>query len=128
MLSKTTEKPRVLIAERDGIVATDLQSLFVTWGFEEPLMATSMEKLIQNKNKEKFDLVVIDENCQNSSTWFTMIRMIIKEYNSTVVFLSDFFNAHLPESLMAEKSFFLVPKPFNQNELQSIACSATIRK
>ena len=122
--TQTTVKPRVLIAEKDGIIATDLQMMFKIWGFEEPSISNSMDNLINKTNSDNYDIVVIDENCQSSRSWIHTIKHFLKEYESVVVFLSDFINTHLPETLMAEKSFFLLPKPFNQSELQSIASSA----
>lgn len=123
----TQEKPRVLIAEKDHIVAADLQHLFRNWGFDDPMVTTDMDTLFSRKRTEQYDIVVIDQNCHDSSNWFHTVRRIFREYRSIVVFLSDFFYVQLPENIMAEKSFYLLPKPFNYNELQNIAESTLKR-
>lgn len=117
-------KRRVLIAEKDGIVAADLQAMFQNWGYDRPAVARTLDELFDDRGGMPFDMVIIDENCQMCSNWLHTIKRIFSEYKAIVVFLSDFFNTHLPENLMAEKSFYLLPKPFNQHELECIASSA----
>ena len=124
MKNDPREKRRVLIAEKDGIVAADLKKLFEDWGYEEHTITRTIDFLGEYEDSTRYDMVVIDENCHPISSSIHTIRKFFRDYGAKVVFLSDFFNVHLPESLMAEKQFFLLPKPFNQSELESIACAA----
>ncbi|MBN2416557.1 hypothetical protein JXO52_11985 [bacterium] len=121
------EKKRVLIAEKDGIVAADLKKLFEEWGYAEQAVTKTIDMIGHDDARQGYDLVVIDENCHGLNGSIHVIRRFFREYGAKVVYISDFFNTHLPECLMAEKSFYLLPKPFNQSELESIACSAAER-
>ena len=117
-------KPRVLIAEREGIIEADLKSMFKSWGFDTPAVAKTEDNILKMALEFDCDVVVLDENLQAVPNFLTTIRRLIKESHSIVVFLSDYLNSRIPEPIMSNKSFYHLPKPFNSNELQCIVESS----
>jgi len=121
--SASNRKPTVLIAEKDHIVALDLKSILQKWGFEEAVLATSLDNLFQ-RARESYDLVILDQNCRDGSDWLPLVSRLFGKYRSVVVFLSDFLIDNLPDTLKEERSFHFLRKPFNYIELEHIVCGA----
>jgi len=123
-LSVLGEAPKVLIGEKDGIIAADLQALFQGWGFQPPRVAKDVEEMFRLNDLESFDMVVVDENIHQYPNFIQTLRHFMKTMNGCVIYLSDFVNGRLPETLLANDAIHTLSKPFNYNELQFIATSA----
>ena len=118
------KKKRVLIAEKDLIIAEDLRLQFKQWGYDEASIINSFESLLCQGFDNGYDLIVIDENLHQSDSCLQVISTLMRKYNAAIVFLSNFIQSAFPDSIMAEHSFYFVPKPYNKNELKAIAGTA----
>ena len=117
------EAPKVLIGERDGIVAADLEALFQSWGFQRPRLAKNLDEVFRLSDTESFDMVVVDENIHEYPNFVQTLRRLLGSMKGRVVYLSDFVTVRLPETLLLDGAFHALSKPFNYSELQFIAAS-----
>lgn len=118
------EAPKVLIGEKDGIIAADLQVLFEGWGFQAPRFAKNVDEMFRLNDIESFDMVVVDENIHDYPNFIQTLRHLLKTMHGRVIYLSDFVSGRLPETLLANDALHALSKPFNNNELYFIAKSA----
>ncbi|MCK5148225.1 hypothetical protein KAR48_15825 [bacterium] len=122
------EAPRVLIGEKDGIVAADLEALFQSCGFQRPRVARNVEEIFNYNDKESFDIVVVDENIHDCHNFAQTLRHLLNSMSGQIVYISDFLSSRLPDSLLNNSALHSISKPFNYNELQFIAESAMMKE
>ena len=85
-----TEAPKVLIGERDGIVAADLEALFQHWGFQRPRLVKNLDEMFHLSDIESFDMVVVDENIHEYPNFLQTLRRLLGSMKGRVVFFVGF--------------------------------------
>jgi len=112
-------KPNILVAENERIVASDIKNLLIDWGYTEPLIAGSADQILKIVKKKRPDLVIIDNRLQGNKSGRQTAEILNEKYNIAVILLSDWFKESVQSLKKTVKSFYSIPKPFDSEELKS---------
>lgn len=108
---------RILIVEDESLVAMDMADMLTRLGYEVLPAAYSYEEATGALQEQKPDLVLADINLSSGKTGIDLARLIRKEYNLPIVFITS----HSDKSTVAEAAAtqpngYLV-KPFSEEDL-----------
>ena len=112
-------KSKILVAENERIIASDIKNLLLDWGYTEPLIAGSADQILKMVKKKRPDLVIIDNRLRGNESGRQTAEMLNEKYNIAVILLSDWFKESVQSLKKAAKCFYSIPKPFDSEELKS---------
>ena len=111
------EKQNILIVEDEIITALDIQMRLKKNGYSTvDYVATGEEaiKMIKDKN---VDLVLMDIKLKGIMDGISTAKLIIKEYNIPIIYISGNTDKHMLYRLRATKPVGIIAKPINEGEL-----------
>jgi DNA-binding response OmpR family regulator len=110
------DRPRILLAESDAVVALDLAGELVDSGFQIVGMAHSMERLVRKVERSVFDIALIAVRLDGEFT-FPVARML-RARNRPFAFITAFEANYLPADL---SDVPMVEKPFLSADIAALA-------
>lgn len=112
-------KPRILIAEDDAVVATNLTMSLEDRGYSIIGTCESGESLIQKIGQESPDIVIMDINLAGLMDGVEVTALLKKKTNIPVLYLtSDRDRGTLERAKLTNPDGYLI-KPFDEDELTS---------
>lgn len=116
-------KPKILIAEDEAVIALDIKSRLISFGYDIVGIARTADECIKLASREKPDIVLMDIFLKGETTGITAAEILKRDYNLRVVFLTAHTDdATIEKAKLAEPLGFIV-KPF---ELQDIKTTLEI--
>ena len=111
---------KVLIAERDCIVTSDLVSILKQWGYQVLPTAKSTDQALLCAKRSKPDLLIMDIGLRGKEDAIGTAAYIHKRYSIPVIILIDWMHDELQNHLNILGLFYYVSKPFDPEELHGM--------
>ena len=112
-------KPRILIAEGEMVVATDIECMLARLGYDSAGIVTSGEEVLQGIDRARPDLVLMDIRLAGELDGIETGTRIHERYDIPVVYLTGHAEEPvLPEAKLSD-SFGYVGKPVREGELRA---------
>ncbi len=121
-------KAQIIIAESESIIAADIDLQIRSWGHSESMIARTKDQAIHIIEKWHPDLVIFDANLKGCGNGIDVVSQIYNQYNSAIIFLVDCLNSELEHYQTCNKSFYVIEKPFDKNELRLVVEIALLNK
>jgi DNA-binding response OmpR family regulator len=113
-------KPKILLAEKEGIIAEDIERHLIDWGYAVPALATSEKKTFELVKSKRPDLVILDTFLDGDSNGSHFAIQITQKFKVSVILLSDWIHEKSRMKIQKDRSVYFVPKPFDVMELRTI--------
>jgi two-component system, response regulator PdtaR len=115
----TTQHPKLLVVEDEGIVALDLQERLVGLGYEVLAIVPSAEEALDAVEKENPDLALMDICLKGEIDGTLLAARFRMEYDIPVIFLTAYStDPILCRAKMAAPYGYLL-KPYSERELKT---------
>jgi two-component system sensor histidine kinase/response regulator len=112
-------KPHILIAEDENIVALHLQSALEVLGYHVPVIVASGEKAVEEAEKARPDLVLMDIMLEGDVDGVEAARQIRDRVNIPVVYLTAYADDDTLLRARITRPFGYLVKPFDERELHT---------
>ncbi|MEM0908576.1 MAG: HWE histidine kinase domain-containing protein [Pseudomonadota bacterium] len=104
-----------LVVEDNVIIALDIENILLRFGFEKVILASSVDKALENIENSSIDCAVLDLNLSSDTS--IPIAVAMEGEGKPVVFVSGFgVPDHLPERV---RGYPMVAKPFSEADLSA---------
>jgi PAS domain S-box-containing protein len=110
-------KAKVLVVEDEGIVAKDIQSTLIQFGYDVPEVVSSGEEAIQATYRHDPDLVLMDIMIKGDLDGIDAAEIIHNQFNIPVVFLTAYSDEETLRRAKMTESYGFVSKPYEDKEL-----------
>jgi PAS domain S-box-containing protein len=110
-------KAKILVVEDEGIVAKDIQSTLIQFGYEVPEVVGSGEEAIQATYRHDPDLVLMDIMIRGDLDGIDAAEIIHNQFNIPVVFLTAYSDEETLRRAKMTESYGFVSKPYEDKEL-----------
>src|SRR5579872_4463925 len=117
MPDQFTPRPRILIVEDEGIVATDIERCLGDAGFEVAAIAASAEDALQEAARGRLDLVLMDIRIQGDRDGIETGHQLHELYRLPIIYLTAHGDRETIERAKKTEPFSFVLKPFKPNDL-----------
>lgn len=113
------KKTKILIAEDASITLMDLWHIFELWGYEMCEQVTSGEKAVEDAEKEKPDVVVMDINLAGKMSGIEAAKQIRSGLDIPVIFITGYSDPKTREAakVVGPAGYFI--KPLDYYKLRS---------
>jgi len=111
-------KQRILVAEDERLIATDIQRRLHGMGYEVVAFASSGEEAVRKTLDLRPDLVLMDIVLEQEIDGIEAARRIHADYNVPVVYVSANITDDKMEKIKATNPFGFIVKPFEDRELR----------
>ncbi len=114
---KIMARKKVLIVEKQGIIALDVQNTLKKMGFDVIGIDTDPENIEMHLLNNSPDLVISDYTMHESPINFT--EKVVLKYKVPIVYITGSATAHDSRSSVMENCAIL-PKPFSSKEFKQV--------
>jgi CheY-like chemotaxis protein len=115
---------KIGIVEDEGIVAMDIRNSLIALGYEVPFWVDSGEKALQNLEKQKIDLLLMDIIIKGSMDGIESARIVSEKYGVPIVFLTAFEDEETLKSAYSANAAGILIKPFEDIKLREVVETA----
>jgi len=119
VVTKVENKIRIMVVEDEKIIALDIQSVLMGFGFDVCAVASSGEECIELARKTIPDLILMDVKLKGNMTGITAAKTIKKAMNIPVIYLTAYGDKDTITKANGSNSFGMISKPFGEDELQN---------
>lgn len=112
------EKPRILVAEDEAVVAMELETTLQEMGYQVAAVAYSGEEAVRVTEQEIPDLVLMDIRIRGELSGVEAAKAIRSRFNIPLVFLTAHMDEARIEQARESLPFGYVLKPFHERNLQ----------
>lgn len=106
---------KVLIVEKQGVIALDIQNTLLKMGYEVTGIDTYPDEVEKHLKKDNLDLVISDYTMHESASDFT--EKVILKYKVPIIYLTGSSVAHNSKSDLMENCA-IITKPFDSSEFE----------
>ena len=110
-------KARILVVEDEAIIAQDIQSTLVQFGYEVPQIVSSVKDVIQSVYVHKPDLVLMDIRIKGDLDGIDAAEVLYSGFNIPVIFLTAFADDETLSRAKLAESYGFINKPYHEKEL-----------
>jgi PAS domain S-box-containing protein len=118
---------QILVVEDESTIATTIQDILETFGYDVPAIACSGEEAIQKVAELQPDLVLMDIRLQGSMDGVEAVEKIRSYFNVPVIYLTAHIDDMTVQRALTTEPFGYIKKPFEARELH-IAVELAIYK
>lgn len=111
---------KIGIVEDEGIVAMDIRNSLMTLGYDVLFWVDSGEKALQNLEKYKIDLLLMDIIIKGQMDGISTAKIVHEKFNTPVVFLTAFEDQATLNSATGANAVGILIKPFEDNRLREV--------
>jgi len=111
-------KSKIMIVEDEWITADDLRMSLQSLGYTVTSMSSSGEEAIQNAEKDKPDLVLMDIVLKGEMDGIEAASQIRSCYNIPIIYLTAFADEKILERARITEPFGYIVKPFVNEDLK----------
>lgn len=118
--------PKILIAESEGIIAADIRSQLIGWGYSMVHVAESVERTFTRIEERCPNLVILDQGIKGNIDVTQAATQITNKFHIAVILLIDCMNEKIRKCMKTLRFFYCISKPFDLEELHSLIELAVI--
>jgi DNA-binding NarL/FixJ family response regulator len=112
-------KSNILIIEKEGIVATDMERILEKLGYAVSAIAFSGEEAIQKAQENKPDLVLTETSIESGMDGIEAARSIYTKLNIPIVFITAVSDRDTIERAKIAEPYGFIIKPFEEELLHA---------
>lgn len=109
----------ILIVEDDRIVAEDIRSSLLSFGFSVSAIVSSGKEALDKINETQPDLVLMDIMLKSEMNGIETAGKIRSQFNVPVVYLTAYANEEILERAKTTEPFGYIIKPFEDRKLKT---------
>lgn len=110
-------KGRIIVVEDEMIVARDIQSTLIGFGYEVPEIVASGEAAIQAAFRLQPDLMLMDIMIKGGMDGIDAAEIIRSQFNIPVIYLTAYSDDETLRRAKLTESYGFISKPFDEREL-----------
>lgn len=118
--------PKILIAESDSIIAADVRSQLMDWGYSMVHVAESVERIFTRVEEWCPNLVILDQGMKGNVEVTQAATRLTNGFHTSVILLIDCMNAKIRKCMKTLRLFYCISKPIDLEELHSLIQLAVI--
>ena len=111
-------KARIMIVEDEWTVAEEIKMVLESFEYTVTSMSSSGEEAIQNAEKDKPDLVLMDIVLEGEMDGIQAANEIRSRFNTPIIFLTAYTDEKIPERASITGPFGYIVKPFVNEDLK----------
>jgi DNA-binding NtrC family response regulator len=115
-----SDHPQILIAENNGIIASDIQCLLANWGYDAPVLADSVDMTFDIIKHRKPDLIVMGTQLKDSNDCLHLATWISKTYRVPMIVFVVWIDGEVKKVVNRLKSFYCLAEPFDSEKLRRL--------
>jgi DNA-binding NtrC family response regulator len=115
-----SDHPQILIAENNGIIASDIQYLLTNWGYDAPALADSVDMTFDIIKHREPDLIVMGTQLKDSNDCLHLATWISKTYRVPMIVFVVWIDREVEKYLNCLKSFYCLSEPFDYENLRKL--------
>ena len=115
-----SDHPQILIAENNGIIASDIQCLLANWGYDTPVLADSVDRTFDIIRHRKPDLIVMGTQLKDSNDCLRLAPWISKTYRVPMIVFVVWIDREVKKCANHLKSFYCLSEPFDSENLRKL--------
>ena len=112
------EKARIMIVEDEWTVAEEIKMVLESFEYTVTSMSSSGEEAIQNAEKDKPDLVLMDIMLEGEMDGIEAANEIRSRFNTPIIFLTAYTDEKILERVSITGPFVYIAKPFVNEDLK----------
>ncbi len=124
---RTTNQARIVVVEDERVVALDIKAHLERFGYEVPAMYASGENLLENLERDRPDLVLLDIRLQGELDGVETGEKIQREYGLPFILLTAYADEQTLQRAKITQPFAYIIKPFDERELRTSIVIALYR-
>jgi CheY-like chemotaxis protein len=113
------EKVKILIVEDEPVVAMDIQASLEEMGYLVISMAASGAQAIEEAERERPDLVLMDIQLKDDMTGIEAAQYIYARFDIPIIYLTANCNSQTLEKARVAEPFGYIIKPYEDRELRA---------
>ena len=124
---QTTNQARIVVVEDERVVALDIKAHLERFGYEVPAMYASGESVLENLERDRPDLVLLDIRLQGELDGVETAEQIQREYGLPFILLTAYADEQTLQRAKITRPFAYIIKPFDERELRTSIVIALYR-
>ncbi|MCD6233550.1 MAG: hypothetical protein DRP86_02325 [Candidatus Neomarinimicrobiota bacterium] len=115
---------KIVIVEDERIIADDLQLTFKSWGYNNVVIVSSAEDLLEHLDNIKPDLILMDIMLQGKMNGIEAVHIINKKKPIPVIYITAYTNKATIDKAIETNPLGYLIKPFEEYRLKEIVEAA----
>ena len=111
---------QILVADGNGIIATDIQCMLTNWGFDTPALADSAHMTFDMIRHRKPDLIVMGTQLKDHKNSLQLATWINKTYRVPIIVFVVWIDQEAKNCIDHLKSFYCLSEPFDSENLRQL--------
>ena len=111
--------PRILVVEDDAIIARDIRAILLDLGYLVPAMATSGAAAIDEVERHRPDLILMDVHIRGAIDGIETARRVRERWMTPVVYLTSYSDDATVQRAKTTGAYGYVLKPFTDRDLRT---------
>jgi CheY-like chemotaxis protein len=116
-LEMNVAKIKVLVVENERIIASDIESVLIGFGYEVSAIVISGEEALKSVYQNKPDIVLMDIVLNGEIDGIDVAEIIYKQLNIPVVFVTAYSDSDTVNKAQLADSFGFIIKPYEDRDL-----------
>jgi len=112
-------KKKILIVEDELLIAEDIKKALTTNHYDVCAIVTTGEKAIQEVEKLRPDMVIMDIMLAGIMTGVEAAKEIRERYNTAIFFLTAYADERTLDSAMASEPYGYLVKPVKEKDIRA---------
>ena len=110
--------PKILILERQMIIAADLSLQLLKLGYDVIGINTCPEDAMKTLASNRPDIVLIEMELRGNAEGLRTARIILERFQIPVIFLSASIDRNLLDGILATRPYAFIGVPFEKKDLK----------